>query len=233
MIRIAIVEDEKEYEQLITQYLSRYAQENGIQFSISRFNDGEEIVSHYKSQFDVILMDIEMASMDGMTAAHKIRQTDAKVVIIFITNMAQYAIQGYEVDALDFILKPIEYFPFSQRLGRAFERIPHEDSKYLIISSKNGTNRIPLSSLKWVESKGHRLNYHTTSGEFESTVTSMKDLTKKLEPENFFQCNKGILVNLAFVTGIVGTYAVLDTDRILISQSKRHDFMHKLTQIQI
>ena len=83
-------------------------------------------------------MDIEMRFMDGMTAAEKIREHDSEVVIIFITNMPQYAIKGYLVDALDYVLKPVSYFAFSQRIDRALVRMKKRDRKYLTIAVKGG-----------------------------------------------------------------------------------------------
>ena len=87
-----------------------FSKENGEVFNITVYSDGDQIVHKYKSQFDIILMDVEMKFMDGMSAAEEIRKVDTEVVIIFITNMAQYAIRGYAVDALDYVLKPVSYF---------------------------------------------------------------------------------------------------------------------------
>ena len=101
MVRIAIVEDEDIYIKQLTEYMKRYQQESGEEINVTVYRDGDGIISKYKAQFDIILMDIQMKFMDGMTAAEEIRKTDSEVIIIFITNMTQYAIRGYEVDALD------------------------------------------------------------------------------------------------------------------------------------
>ena len=114
MLRIAVVEDDKTYAAQLKEYLVRYGTETNQKISVALFPDGEDIVTDYSAEFDIILMDVEMTFMDGMTAAEKIREKDNEVVIIFITNMPQYAIQGYKVDALDYVLKPISYFAFSQ-----------------------------------------------------------------------------------------------------------------------
>ena len=123
MIKIAIVEDEAMYAKQLEEFLHQYEAENYEAFDITIYSDGDQIVNKYKSQFDIILMDVEMKFMDGMSAAEEIRKMDSEVVIIFITNMAQYAIRGYAVDALDYVLKPVSYFAFSQRLNRAIERM--------------------------------------------------------------------------------------------------------------
>ena len=90
-------------------------------------------------------MDIEMEFMNGMDAATKIREVDREVIIIFITNMAQYAIQGYAVYALDYVLKPISYFAFSQKLQRAVGRMKKRKERYINIVSKNGVNKVAVS----------------------------------------------------------------------------------------
>ena len=123
MISIAIVEDEEMYAKQLQQFLHQYEEENKEMFDITVYSDGDQIVNKYKSQYDIILMDVEMKFMDGMSAAEEIRKIDTEVVIIFITNMAQYAIRGYAVDALDYVLKPVSYFAFSQRLNRAISRM--------------------------------------------------------------------------------------------------------------
>ena len=123
MISIAIVEDEDSCAKQMEEYLARYADESGEVFETVRFCDGDEILENYRAQYDIILMDVQMKFMDGMTAAEEIRKVDPEVVIIFITNMAQYAIRGYAVDALDYVLKPVSYVAFSQRLERATGRM--------------------------------------------------------------------------------------------------------------
>ena len=124
MINIAIVEDEKLYVSQFKEYISRYEKESGNRINVSVFPDGAEIVENYSGDFDIILMDIQMKYMDGMTAAEQIRKLDSEVIIMFITNMTQYAIRGYEVDALDYVVKPVEYFSFSQKYRIFFPKQP-------------------------------------------------------------------------------------------------------------
>lgn len=112
MYHIAIVEDEKVFAGQLQEFLKKYQKEQDTAFKISVFRDGAEILEHYEPLYDVILLDIEMPRVNGMEAAAKIRQMDGDVVLVFITNMASYAIHGYEVGALDFVMKPITYYPF-------------------------------------------------------------------------------------------------------------------------
>lgn len=128
MLRVAVVEDETEYRGLIQEMVGRYAKEYDLQIQTTAFPDGRELVQNYH-KFDILLMDIEMPHLNGMEAAQKIRELDKEVVIVFITNMAQYAIKGYEVDALDFILKPLNYYTFSMRFTRAVGRVKNREGK--------------------------------------------------------------------------------------------------------
>ena len=100
MVRIALVEDDANYRRELTEYLERFSKECGEHFAISSFTDGAEIAEGYTAGYDIILMDIAMSYMDGMSAAEAIRQVDDEVVIIFLTSMPQFAMKGYSVGAL-------------------------------------------------------------------------------------------------------------------------------------
>lgn len=104
--------------------------------------------------------------MDGMTAAKNIRKLDDAVVIMFITNMTQYAVQGYEVDALDYIIKPVEYFAFSQKLEKAVGRIRRRKRFYVTIPVEEGIQKLDVSSIYYIEARGHQAVYKTDSGAY-------------------------------------------------------------------
>ena len=119
MIELAIVEDEKAYVEQLLQFVDQYQREYGESIRTTCFRDGDEIVNGYDGSYDIILMDIQMKFMDGMSAAEEIRKVDQKVIIMFITNRIDYAVRGYDVDALDYIVKPVSYFSFAKKLRRA------------------------------------------------------------------------------------------------------------------
>ena len=228
MIKIAIVEDEVMYANQLQDYLKQYEKENGELFEITVYTDGDEIVHKYRSQFDIILMDVEMKFMDGMSAAEEIRKVDTEVVIIFITNMPQYAIRGYAVDALDYVLKPVSYFAFSQRLSRAIGRMKKRETKNISVNVKGGTIRLDVANIYYIESQGHNLIFHTASGEYEAPGT-MKEVEDKLGKLNFFRGNKGYLINLTHVEGVQESCALVKGEQLLLSHARRKDFMEALT----
>ena len=215
MINIAIVEDEAMYAKQLQEFLLQYQKENGEVFNITVYSDGDQIVHKYKSQFDIILMDVEMKFMDGMSAAEEIRKADTEVVIIFITNMAQYAIRGYAVDALDYVLKPVSYFAFSQRLNRAISRMKKREQKVITVNIKGGAVRINIANIYYIESQGHNLVLHTILGDYESAGT-MKEVEEKLQGLNFCRGNKGYLINLQHVDGIQDGCAVVKGEPLLL-----------------
>lgn len=228
MVSVAIVEDDPGYTKRLREYLKKYEEEYREPLQVTAYSDGDEIVENYRGQFDLILMDIEMRFMDGMAAAEQIRKQDSRVIIIFITNMAQYAIRGYAVDALDYVLKPISYFAFSQRIRRAMGRMKKREEHYVAINTKNGVYKIPASQLYWVESQGHRLTYHTKDAQYESTTASIGKLEKELGSANFFRCNKCYLINLRFVTGIEKDDVLLGDKNIPVSRAKKSDLKKAL-----
>ena len=227
MIKIAIVEDEVLYADQLQEYLKKYEEEYRETFEISVFQDGDQIVHHYKAEYDVILMDVEMRFTDGMSAAEEIRKMDTEVVIIFITNMPQYAVRGYEVDALDYVLKPITYFAFAQRLNRAIERIKKRTKRVISVNIKGSQIRMPIESVYYIESQGHTLIFHGVNGEVEAPGT-MKEIQEKLRDEHFFRGNKGYLINLAHVDRVVEGCAVVAGEELVLSRGRRKEFMEAL-----
>lgn len=120
MIRVAEVEDdEKDYENYIA-CLNKYKEENeGVEVDTTWFKTSEQFLSTFtKNKFDIIFMDINLGESNGMEISKKIREIDDETIIIFVSNLAQYAVEGYEVEAMDFIVKPMTYYVFSMKFKR-------------------------------------------------------------------------------------------------------------------
>lgn len=227
MINIAIVEDEDLYAEQLMHYLNQYQEYSGNELKLTRFMDGDEIIETYDGSYDIILMDIEMKFMNGMEAAYEIRKSDKEVIIMFITNMIQYAIQGYQVNALDYILKPVEFFAFSQKLDRAIDQIRSRVQKYILITVSGGVQKIDVDHLFYVESQNHDLIFWTTEGSYLSRGT-MNELEKSLNTHTFFRVSKSYLVNLKYVVGIDGGFCKVQQKNVPISRAKKKDFYNAL-----
>lgn len=230
MIKIAIVEDEHSYVNTLKNYLDRYGQEHSVSFQIQAFTDGLDIVSDYTAAYDIILLDIQMKHLDGMKTAQKIRELDEDVIFIFITSSARFAVEGYAVDALGYILKPVPYLSFSQILSKAVRRIKKEkEVHYVSIESESGTMRLNTDSIHYVESRLHHILLHTEKGDF-ITPGPMKRMEEALKPFGFAKCHNAYLVNLRHVAGSLPNDVVLFSgEQIPVSRARKKSFMDCLT----
>lgn len=229
-MKIAILEDEKNISDQICKHLSRYFYEIGMEVNLTVFNDAFDLLENYSADFDVLFMDIQLPAMSGMDAARKIREIDTKVIIVFVTNLAQYAVEGYGVNAFDFILKPVDYNSFALKLDRICKEIAHRiPGKYINVKTKDGYMRIELSQITYVEVKVHDLIINTLSGRV-VTRGAMKTFAKDLCEHYFSQCNSCYLVNLAHVRQVNKFVVLSSGEKLMISQGKRKQFMTELAR---
>ena len=227
MIRLALVEDDELYRSQLREYIDKYSAVSGKKFTVTEFSDGDEIALGYKAVYDIILMDIEMKFMDGMMAAEEIRKVDTEVIIIFITNSPQYAIKGYAVDALDYVLKPVPYFAFSQQLRKVEEQLRRRVRHYLALPVEGGLRRLDSSLIYYLESEGHRVHFYTEEGDFAAAGT-LKAFEEKLAERPFARCNSGYLVNLAQVKGVQQGMVQVGPYELQLSRPRRKAFLAAL-----
>ena len=227
MTRIAIVEDEAAVREQLAGYVQRYTRQYGIQFEVTMFTDGVEILEDYRPVYDIIFLDVEMQHLDGMETARRIRELDSDVLLIFITNMAQYAIKGYAVGALDYVLKPVPYFAFSQQLQKAVNQLAKRTRHYLAVPVDGGMRRLDAATIYYIESEGHRVHFYTEDGDF-SAPGALKALEEKLTGRLFARCNSGYLVNLAQVSGVQQNTVQVGPHELQISRPKRRAFLAAL-----
>lgn len=231
MYHIAIVEDEKEFSAQLVQYLRQYEQENGVAFQISVFYDGESILKNYTPDYDAIFLDIQMPGRNGMQTAEAIRETDEDVVLMFITNMAQYAISGYAVGALDFVMKPITYYAFSMSLGRVLKRVQKKarEQNTVVLSLPDGMKKLDTKQIYFVEIQNRMLHYHTTEGEFVLKGT-MQSVEKELESYAFAKCNHWYMVNMLHVKEVRKNIVTVGEFKLEISRRNKNTFLKALTE---
>lgn len=228
MIRVAIVEDEAEIREQLMGYVQRYIRQYGTAFEVKTFADGLEILEDYRPAYDLILLDIEMKHLDGMETARRIRELDPEVMLVFITNMAQYAIKGYAVGALDYVLKPVPYFAFSQQLQKVEAQLRRRTRHYLAVPVEGGLRRLDTSRIYYIESEGHRVHFYTEEGDF-AAPGALKALEEKLADRPFARCNSGYLVNLAQVQAVQQNTVEVGPYELQVSRPKRKSFLAALT----
>lgn len=227
MYSIALVDDDKEDRETLKAYIARYFNENGGEYAVAEFADGSELLTNYAPKYDIVFLDIDMEKLNGMAAAKKMRATDESTAIIFVTRMAKYAIKGYEVSALDFIVKPVEYYSFALKIKRALDYCDANRKNYVHLKVSGNEVFINEADITYVETLGHYLIYHTKKGEHKILGT-LKSAEEALSPGNFALCNRCYLVNLRYVVSIAGNILSLGDEELVISRYKRKSFIEAL-----
>lgn len=227
----AVIEDDDTEFISIKTMLDRFTSEtaDAPRFECVRFDNAVTFLQNYKPVYDIVFMDIGLPGMNGFEAAKKLRETDGSVLLIFVTNMSQFAVSGYEVGAFDFIVKPIKYGAIKLKLTRALQKLDSRDDKKITVPSTDGMRVVSVSTIRYVEVMNHDIVYHTTQGDIKS-YGSLKKAEAVLPADTFTRCNSCYLVNLKYVTGIKEFTAFVGGDEISISHSKKKDFLDAIAK---
>ena len=228
MYRIAIVDDEKIFTDQLEEYMVQYQKENPAEFQVEVFHSSTEFLESFHKEYDLILLDVEMPQMNGMELAEKIRETDELVVLMFITNMAQYAIHGYSVGALDFVTKPLNFYTFAMKLTRALKRVPKKEATWIMLPLPDGVKKLEVRRIYYLEVQNRLLHYYTADGEYVVRGT-LQAAEEKLSGQPFEKCNHWYLVNLAHVSEVRKNIAVVGPFELEISRRNKTSFLKALT----
>lgn len=231
-MNIAIIEDNCHSALLLKTYLEQYGDEKDLSFHIAQFPDAIQFLDNYHPIYSVVFMDIEMPYMDGMTASGKLRKFDQTVVLIFVTNLAQYAVDGYQVEATDYILKPLDkagYGAFAFRFERALRKVANKDFADVVISVSGQSMRISCDDIYYIESMNHKLIYHTVQGEYVAW-DSLSHIEEQLDQTGFARCSASYLVNLIHVKSVSSCAVTVENTSLNIGRSKKKGFLDALTR---
>ena len=223
--RIALVEDTFEDAETCASLLQQYATEKGMRFDVARFNNGETFLTEFKSQFDLIILDIELGDRNGIDVARVIRESDSDVIIMFATNLAKYAASGYEVSAIDYVLKPLRYPSFSLKLDRVSKKLGNKRTDPIVVRTEAGFVKIDLADTFYLEVFAHDILFHL-SEQTVKTYGTLKKFEEQLREHHFYRCNSCYLVNAAKIESI-SQYDILlsNGETIKISHPRRKEFI--------
>ncbi len=202
MFQILIVEDEDAAAQLLEQAIRAYGEQVGERFQTARLASAVDLDETVSRSFDLIFLDIEMPGQNGMDAAFDLRAHDAATPIIFVTNLANYAVHGYAVNALDFIVKPFSYEDFRLRMDRALQVMRQRVRRAISVRSRDGLRIFDAASLIYVDMDGHDLVYHLDDGSSVSVRGSMRKLDEELGGSPFLRISSGCIINMGHVRGV-------------------------------
>lgn len=229
MIRIVLVEDDESCAQIVKDFIKRYKVDYNEDVELKRYTNGLDFIEEYKSDCDVVFMDIEMPHINGIETAKKLREADPLVPLVFVTVMAQLAIKGYEVDAMDFIVKPITYFNFCLKIDKAVAKRRRDNTVVLRLASDDGSKEYIVSSdIFYIESLAHKCVFHTKRGDF-YRYTSMAELERSLSSCKFLRCNNSFLINPAYITKIKSDSVLINDVDIRMSRARKKEFFEQVT----
>lgn len=222
-MQAAIVDDSSLDRDNLVRYIDEYAKSHDADIEPIAFPDATSFLREDSSQFSLVFFDIDMPGISGMEAARLLRSVNPDITIVFVTSMPQYALEGYEVEAADYLVKPISYPTFSLKLTGALARVQERSEQSLVIKTADGMVILPVRDVLYIESHGHYLMYHTARETYRTRET-MTACEKKLESSGFARCNSYYLVNLKQVKAISGSSVKVGTDELAMSRSRREAF---------
>ncbi|HJA29439.1 MAG TPA: LytTR family DNA-binding domain-containing protein [Candidatus Olsenella pullicola] len=231
MYRALIVEDDPAAADVLRAHLARFGTERGVSFTVEALSSALEFLER-RPVADIVFLDIGLPGISGMEAAEVMRQTDTVTPIVFVTDLAQYAVRGYQVDALDFMVKPVEYEDFALRMGRAMRVMERRSERAVTVPTTQGLRVIPENDVIYVEIFRHDLCWHI-AGEAEPLHArgSLTKVEAELPPERFCRISASHLVNMGQIRLIRGDSVVMSNgDELTISRRRRREALETLTR---
>ncbi len=227
----AVIEDDAGYARYLEECLTRYGAEHDCTFQVHIFGRAEAFLADSRRVDDLVFMDIDLGEgwMNGMEAARAMRDRGSMAVLFFVTNMPQYAPEGYEVDAIDYCVKPIGYGSLSVKLDKAVRVLARRAGIPVRIKTREGIRVVSSSDILYIEVKGHILMFHTVQGVVDS-YGGLSEREEELREREFARCSASVLVNLRYVTGLYGDEVAVGEERVKIGRSRKKEFLTRINQ---
>lgn len=227
MLLVSIVDSHEKDVAHLQGLISDYFRRTGVAYAEQVYKNGMEFIRSSDNS-DIVFMDIQLNRLDGLETARIMRKLGSEAQLIFVTRSAEFAIRGYEVDALDFILKPAGKSNIAFALDKAIKHLERRSSVSLAIKLPNGLASLSSNDITYVEVFDHNLVYHTTKGDF-NVRGRLSDVYEKLDPERFMICNRSFIVNLRYVSGIWSDYVLIGDTKISVSKSHRKEILARFS----
>lgn len=229
MLKVAVVDDDKIYIDTIKRYFARFEDQHKVHCVVDYYNSGMEFIGDYKKAYHLVLLDIEMDYYNGLVTAKKLREIDERVIIIFITNATQYAIEGYRYSVYDYIVKPLSYYDFDTKIQKVLKLIDSNKGHKLLLKLSSGDRCLSTNDIHYIEVLGHQLIIHTSDEVFQLRGALSK-LEADLAPYHFVRSDNCYLINLAYVTEIKNNSVTVGKDQLSISRPRKKLFYEALAE---
>ncbi len=231
MLKISILEDEPAEVEVITGFLQKYqADHPDFFYTLTCYARALDLLDHYERDTDLLFLDIQLPDMKGIDVAHRIREIDSHTMIIFVTRLTQYALEGYAVSAFDYIVKPVAFDSFSAKLDRALRILKQNRSAVtLVVHTREKTVHIPSDTIYYIEVISHDLLIHTDSGTVRKWG-NLSELERELQHAHFARCNSSYLINMKYIQEINGNAVTVCGKTLSISKLRRKEFLNEVAR---
>jgi DNA-binding LytR/AlgR family response regulator len=224
MTNIAILDDEAKDSHLLERYLKLFFSTRDDAYEIHIFSDPFLFLGTLSENYDVIFLDIDMPDLNGLAVAKRVREISQEVALVFVTNLAQYALNSYEYAALDYLVKPVDYPLFDIKMRKVMDYLSKLQDVMIPIQTDEKLLILPLQSILYFQVQGHSIFYRTDKGNF-LVRNSLKNVLSSLPPHRFGQCNRNTCVNLSRLTSFQDDRLMLGSLSIAVSRRFRKSFM--------
>lgn len=223
--KIAVCDDEQDQTEYILSILAAWGRQYGRTCDVSVFDSAESFLFDYEDHktWDILLLDVEMKNMTGIELARRIREDDSRTEIIFTTAHFEFAGEGYEVDALHYLVKPVSDAKLMQVLDKAAQRLSVEPLS-VVINCSGETLRLYESDILYVESFLHYILIHTKDNEYR-IKENLSAFAQKLS-DDFYRVHRSYLVSLKHITRISRTSVSVGRTELPLSRGK-YDDIHR------
>lgn len=230
MFTVAVCDDSKLMLESMKAGLEEYAKEKKEEVRVFLFHNGSELLEGYRAKYDILFLDIKMPGMNGIEVAQKIRQRDKKVIIIFLTSLIEHALDGYSVNAANYIIKPISRKRLYMEMDRWVEEMRQKEEPYINFHNDNGNYKVLLKNINYIETYNRNLLVHTSDGNL-VCYWKLKEMENKIGKYGFSRNHASYLINLFYVENIEKMEVKLSTgERLPLSKMKKKEFMEQLAE---
>lgn len=230
MIAVAVCDDSNLILESMKKNLEEYAESKNEKIKICLYNSGEELLNNYTAQYDILFLDIKMPGMNGIEAAQKIRIIDKKVIIIFLTSLIEYAIEGYSVNAANYIIKPMGKHRLFMEMNRWMEKLKETQEPFITFHNDKGKYKVILKDIRFIETYNRNLLIHTKDEEY-ICYWKLREMEKRIGKYGFARNHASYLVNLCYVDNVEKMEIKVNGGiKIPLSKAKRKGFMEQLAE---